>query len=299
MLEHLNSDEWQLQLISLYVWIEEGFRQRGWRFLVERFSQAGEPVFKDEEVLTAFIFARLRGHHTYKGGWSFLRNFLLEWFPQLPRYSAWIDRIHRLVPVLLKASEELTGTFCYQKEDQFLIDSCPIVMARGTRASRAKVAPELATRGYCASKSMHFYGIKFHAIVRNRPGQLPEPVAFGVSPASSHDLQALKACIDEFNHGQLFADLAYDCKSTSEKMGKNGCELCTPRKKTKGKFHFPGPDSYSRAVSKIRHPVETFFSWLQEKAQFQTAYRVRSEKGLLTFIWSSLLIGLLSFSVPS
>lgn len=299
MLEHLNSDEWQLQLISLYVWIEEGFRQRGWRFLVERFSQAGEPAFKDEEVLTAFIFARLSGHHTYKGGLSFLRNFLLEWFPQLPRYSAWVDRLHRLIPAILRASEELTEMLHYREGDQFLIDSCPIVMARGTRASRAKVAPELASRGYCASKSMHFYGIKLHAVLRSIPGQLPEPVAFGVSSASLHDLQALKICTGEFNHGQLFADLAYDCKSTLEDLGKNGCELRTPRKKTKGKFHFPGPDAYSRAVSRVRHPVETFFSWLQEKTQFQTAYRIRSEKGLLTFTWSSLLIGLLSFFAPS
>ncbi|MGB0883624.1 MAG: hypothetical protein ACPGTG_02790 [Flavobacteriales bacterium] len=63
-------------------------------------------------------------------------------------------------------------------------------------------------------------------------------------------------------------------------------EMLTPVKKTKGmnevlkQFDRAADDLYSRAVSKIRQPIEALFSWLIEKADIQKASRVRSTKGL-------------------
>lgn len=44
-------------------------------------------------------------------------------------------------------------------------------------------------------------------------------------------------------------------------------------------------DLFSTAVSKIRQPIESLFNWLIEKTKIQTVSKVRSTKGLLTFVF--------------
>ena len=48
-----------------------------------------------------------------------------------------------------------------------LIDSMPIVLAAARRCSGAKVAPEIADKGYCGSKNMYYYGVKLHVVEHN------------------------------------------------------------------------------------------------------------------------------------
>jgi hypothetical protein len=43
-------------------------------------------------------------------------------------------------------------------------------------------------------------------------------------------------------------------------------------------------DFFSAAVSSFREPIESLFNWLIEKTDIQRASKVRSTKGLLTFI---------------
>lgn len=40
-----------------------------------------------------------------------------------------------------------------------LMDAMPIRLAYAKRSSRACVAPELANKGYCASKGEYYYGV--------------------------------------------------------------------------------------------------------------------------------------------
>lgn len=56
-----------------------------------------------------------------------------------------------------------------------MIDSLPVMLARGGHAYTATVARETADVGYCASKKQYFHGVRLHAIARRRSGQLPAP----------------------------------------------------------------------------------------------------------------------------
>ena len=44
-------------------------------------------------------------------------------------------------------------------------------------------------------------------------------------------------------------------------------------------------DLYSKAVSKVRQPIESLFNWLIEKTGIQKASKVRSTKGLLIHLF--------------
>ena len=43
-------------------------------------------------------------------------------------------------------------------------------------------------------------------------------------------------------------------------------------------------DLFSTAVSNVREPIESLFNWLIEKIDIQKAGKVRTTKGLLTFV---------------
>jgi hypothetical protein len=293
LLRYINDTDWQLQLISLYNWIDEGFEQRGWKYIAQRFSRNGEPIFDDALALTSYIFARLNGHHVAKKAWRFIHAYLSQWFPHLPKYSAWLDRLHRLNAVMVAALEELTFALTSKSEHIFMMDSCPLVMAKARRSNNAKVAKDLAAKGYCASKSMYYYGVKLHVIAQRKKGCLPRPVAIGISPANLFDGKAFEAAMPMFTEGCLVADKAYDSRSNKAQMKEQGSELKTPYKRTKGHFHWNSSDTQSKDVSRERQPIESLFAWLNEQTGIQDAHRPRSSKGLLTFIWSSLLTALL------
>ncbi|MBK5208880.1 MAG: hypothetical protein JJE44_05155 [Flavobacteriaceae bacterium] len=70
--------------------------------------------------------------------------------------------------------------------------------------------------------------------------------------------------------------------------------MLTPIKGIKGKSavlkqrDFAYENLYSKAVSAIRQPIESFFNWINEKTQIQNASKVRSFKGLIVHIFGKL-----------
>lgn len=75
---------------------------------------------------------------------------------------------------------------------------------------------------------------------------------------------------------------------------KFNSEMQTPLKATKGmhdilrKFDRVANELYSRAVSRIRQPIEALFSWIIEKSDIQKASKVRSTKGLNLHVYGRL-----------
>lgn len=295
MLFQTTSDDWQLQLISLFCWVDDGFKFRGWSWFCERFSNNSEPDFTDAEVLTCYLFARLRGLHQYKQTWRLISDFVADYFPRLPCYASFVDRIHRLLGVIEHALGELCSSSPHSEHVDYVIDSMPIILAKGPRAARAKVAQGVAQKSYCATKQIWYYGVKLHVLARRQVGQMPTPFAMGLTPAQEHDILALKRWSKGLTQGKVFADKAYVSEELASQLQAQGSQLCTPQKKTKGVSQLPGKDVRHMEVSQVRQPIEVFFAWLQEKTQIQNASKVRSLKGLLTFIWSSLLVALLLF----
>jgi len=53
---------------------------------------------------------------------------------------------------------------------------------------------------------------------------------------------------------------------------------------------------YSKAVSKIRQPIESLFNWLNEKTDIQRASRVRSTKGLLVPVFGKIAAAFIGFA---
>ena len=262
------------------------------KYLCQRFSNNSNPEFTDQEAMAIYLYSmhvehRFKVKHIHE----FASEHLRDWFPQLPSYVAFVNRINRLNEAFKKIVEPILTS--YQPFDfdtgTALIDSMPIITCSGKRS--AKVAREITDKGFCSTKNIYYYGLKLHAIGFRRKGHLPHPEQLLFTEASVNDLTFLKGVCGDMYDCSFFGDKIYGDKDFwSEKLKSNNLEMLTPIKGVKGQTEQEKQrdkayvDLFSTAVSSVRQPIESFFNWLIEKTDIQRAAKVRSTKGLLTFV---------------
>jgi IS5 family transposase len=262
----------------------------------QRLSNNHQPLFSDEELLTMYLFGHLQGLTTQRRIYDYMRHHWREWFPALPSYQTVNCRLNELTPAFELLIEQLlrSGAWQVQAGDDRLIDSVPVMLARGTRANRARVAPGLADTGFCATKQQHYRGVKLHVIAARRPAQLPLPEKIHLSRASQHDLAALCEVRPSLAVGcGLFADKAYFHAATQEACKEHGWFLVASYKRHRHETERDVPTLYNRFVSTIRQPLESLFNWLIQKTDLQNASRVRSSQGLKVHCYGKLAVACL------
>lgn len=286
----------QLKLIQLYFYVCQVYEEE-LKWHCQRFTKNGiEPLFSDCELLTTYLFAvGFEQRYQVKQIHRYIRDHWLSWFPDLPAYQTYNDRLLRLVavfPVLVyRLISQLASQTAYW-DHVSLTDSMPIMTCSNRR--RAKVALDLCNKGYNSVKKRHFYGLKLHAIGFLNPGGLPLPEYLLISPASEHDLTAQRQVLGGLSHRIIVGDKAFRDKKLDQRVRQNGGELITAvvyqdniqralRQRTQA-----ADDLYSAAVASIRQPIESFFNWLIEKTDIQRAAKVRSLKGLLVHVFGKI-----------
>lgn len=276
--------DWQTQLITLYLTVCKHYREEIWAY-AQRFAPHTDLSFSDEEVITLYLFGIIEKRREVKTLYEHAARYWLDWFPTLPSYVAYVQRLNRLAdvfPVLLEkfcpadAPVPPTG----------LVDSLPVILAQQSRRFQAKIAPELASSGYCPTKKLYYYGVKLHALGDYRPGTLPLPRYLGMTPAGMNDGHALAQVVPVCRYQTLYADKAYEYLTRDTDLP---LIVVTPVKKDKGQEHLDAADKlFSRAVSRMRQPVESLFNWIQEKTGIQWASKVRSSQGLRVHVFGRL-----------
>ena len=289
-----------LKLIALYLHICESYEaELQWE--VQRFSPNGqEGQITDQELITICLFCTMYEQKlTQKAMYEHIVDYWASWFPTLPSYKNFNTRLNRL-PNALQLLVSLSMESFELAPDKIPIsigDSMPIITCSHKR--EAKVALGLADKGYCATKKLNYNGVKLHTLGLHRKGKVPFPNKIGITPASVHDITALRPVLELINTHESYLDKAYSDKELSKTMKQNDNCLLTPVRKIKGtplvieQFDKAANDLFSTAVSTVRQPIESFFSWIQEKTAIQRASKVRSENGLLVHIYAKMAAAIL------
>ena len=109
--------------------------------------------------------------------------------PQLPGL---FYRLNRLAPAFQALAEHWLSVIgvglCEHRE--YIVDSCPIILAKGSRSGYARVARELCEKTYNSSRDKWYYGLQLHAVVARRLGLLPLSPALMAPGAAQQDLPA-------------------------------------------------------------------------------------------------------------
>ena len=269
----------------------------------KRQSNNANPNFTDEEVLTIYLFGIIKHRKTIHEIYDYARDHFAEWFPELGSYGGYNQRLNRLSAVFAPlVSEALSEIDRENVVDTVRIaDSIPTRVAKQKRSSQATVASEFADKGYCSSKDTFFYGVKLHAVGRRKRGTMPVLECAGLTPGSENNLDALRRVLPTLGGGELYGDRAYSDASMQERLAKEqDLNVLTPVKKKKGQEHLSAADKlFSKAVSKVRQPIESPFSWIDEKTGIQCASKVRSYQGLLVYVFGRLAAAMLLLAFNS
>jgi len=268
----------------------------------QRQSNHYQPKFTDTEVMTIFLYATIvEKRKDKKEVYDFADNYLRSWFPNLCKsYEGYLGRLNNLSGHYISLINRLLMDKMYHSSyEEFvllnqylvsLVDSMPIIVAKGNRSFSAKVAKDICDKSYCASKKLHYYGLKLHLIGFKRFGRLPLPEYIGTTPASHNDLTVIKPIVEAMNKRVIVGDKLYGNQELNEWLEENReVKILTPVKKKKGQERLEAADQfYSTAVSQLRQPVEGIFGWMIERTGLQNASKNRSSKGVLTHVYGKI-----------
>ncbi len=290
-----------VKLINIYLYICVRYEQ-DLKYCCERFSNNYQPALTDQEIMTIYLYTiQEEQRFKVKQIHRFADEYLRSWFPDLGTYAAFNNRLNRLSEAFRHLVVPLLREF--QPEDccldQSLLDSMPIITCSARRSP--KVATKLVDKGVCSSKGMYYHGLKLHALAFRRIDKLPFPEQLLITPASFNDLSVFKQAWSGITNRCFWGDKIYHNKEFFEQLEveKNSIML-TPIKAVKGQtdwekqFNKAADDLFSRAVSKVRQPIESFFNWLIEKTDFQKASKVRSTKGLMVHVFGKIAAAFIS-----
>ena len=199
----------------IYLFICSRYRGR-LAAVAQRQSNNADPDFTDEEVLTSAtascVFGLIKKRSTISEIHLCAEDHFSDWFPDLPSHQSYNRRPGRLSAVFAPLVQEALSEVSCQKTRKQVVriaDSMPIMLAKGQRASQAKVASDrLASVGYCSSKCVSFHGVKLHIVAQQRDGTLPLLQQAGLTPGSENDLRALRRVLPNIEGGVLCGDWA-------------------------------------------------------------------------------------------
>jgi len=287
----------ELRLILIYMYISDLYEKQ-LKYTCQRFSNNSSPEFTDAELMTIYLFVITEEQRfEVKQIYRFTKDYMNSWFPKLPSYQAFNNRLNRLSEAFKFLAIELFISLIPKECDMetSLTDSMPIVTCKG-KNRKAKVAREIVDKGYCSTKNMYYYGLKLHLLGFRRQGSIPFPEYIGVTAASENDLTAFKELFgDQINNRIIFGDKIFSDKPYfDDKFVQQNIQMLTPVKLGKGEAECIRQreksyrDMYSAAVSKVRQPVESFFNWLNQRTKIQEAQKVRSTNGLTMHIFGKI-----------
>jgi hypothetical protein len=238
----------------------------------------------------------MSGYSRVKDIYNYVERHLCDWFPNLPSYPGFIQRINKISHLFEVLVERLMAMFPVKQQPDLpaLMDAFPIILARQGRRFKARVAQEIASsKGYCATKKLYYYGVKLHMIGQHQPGALPIPMCLGITDAGTADIKVLDDIEKDFPlNSRLFADKAYQ-RGKKPICDKEQFILFTPVKKEKGQEILDATDRLlSKAISSVRQPIESLFNWIEEKTKLQIASKVRSFEGLMVHIFGKIAAAL-------
>lgn len=131
-----------------------------------------------------------------------------------------------------------------------VIDSMPIITCAG-KCKIGKVAPEIATKGYCSTKNMYYFGLKLHTLAFRREGVIPFPEMIILSLAEENDLTVLKReAANYLINRDILADKIYSDLLLGKRTARTRANYADSRQRQKGRrfYYYSKTESGQRTI---------------------------------------------------
>lgn len=189
-------------------------------------------------------------------------------FHNIPKYSAFVDHCHRIIPLLISVLTMLLSSRSKDAPIKFM-DSTMLPVCKLVRADRHRVAKGFAEFGK-NHQGWHF-GFKLHASIDHK-GRL---TGFFFTPASFHDTQAIPNILDR-NTVVAIGDGTYNAKAMRDHIKEifGTIIIAPPHYKQNKKV----AALWQIALLKMRPRIESVFGYLKENLNLVSSFP-RSVKG--------------------
>jgi len=134
----------KVKLIAIYMYISELYESE-LKYTCQRFSNNSSPEFTDAELMTVYLFVLSEQEYVkLKQIHRFAEEYLWSWFPKLPSYQGFVNRLNRMSETFKALSMILFNCFIPKDCDRgiSLTASLPIVTCKG-KNRKARVAREI------------------------------------------------------------------------------------------------------------------------------------------------------------
>lgn len=248
-------------IVDLFVWLDDT--------LPAPAPRRGRPsVLRDSELLTILIWNTLvLQQKTIQELYSSVQRYHAREFPHLPRYSAFVDHCHRLLPACLTLLQQILCTDAPLR----LMDSTMLPVCKRHRANDHKTCKNIADFG--KNHQGWHYGFKLHTSI-NPAGQLCGLV---FTPASYSDTQQIPKITNERTR-IVVGDTLYGASVMRAHIWKRYGTIIVappyPQQKTK----LMAPWQFQ--LLRLRSKIESVFDVLKEHLHLVTSF-ARSVQGYL------------------
>jgi len=212
----------------------------------------------DAEIMTTALIASLcfRGNHESARLMLKQHNYI----PHMLSKSRFSRRLHRMKDIFIVLFDLWAQTWkILHKDSVYVIDSFPIAVCDHRRIRRSKIDTDEKFRGYTASKTRYFYGLKIHVMV-TQDGQ---PVACFLTHGGFGDVDALKYYAYELPDGSIIdADKASNDYEIEDLLKEVDHIALMPIRKKNSKRALPPEVSFVQHY--YRKMVETAGSLIEQ-----------------------------------
>lgn len=249
-------------ITDLYVWVDD-------LLSTEARPRGGRPaLLKDSELVTILLWNTLAvGQKTLKDIHKWILLYHRNDFPHIPKYSAFVDHCHRIMPLLWNILE---CCFAEHAEIRFM-DSTMVPVCKLVRADSHKICRNIAQFG--KNHQGWHYGFKLHASVDGE-GRFCGLV---LTPANTHDAQRIPYLVNKYTKIAV-GDTSYGARVMREHIWETcGTIILAPPHPTQKTKVLTG---WQYVLLRMRPKIESVFDYLKEHLHFVTSFP-RSVKGYL------------------
>lgn len=280
---------WTDIMTAWYVRVDDAYQ----RLVAKRgapFRQRGPaPTFTDSEVITVSLILEtfFQGHEEV--GYAFVSQYLRAEFPDLIDLDRFNVRRRALIGVIEAIRRDLRDQLLDRTDPVRLVDSAPVTLMTYTRGARCQsVEGNDDYFGVITSKKGKFFGLRLH--LTSTTEQLIDE--WLLAPASETDPHVLDELVFHGRDLTLIGDKIYNDAELEERLWRKRRILLLPLRKANQNNQWP--KAVRRALSRVRHRVETVFSTLTTVFNLQRP-RGRSLGGHVVRIATCILAHTLSF----
>lgn len=253
---YISETSWEDIITFWFVHIDEGYK----KLIAQRGSslrtRGPEPKMSDSEIITVALIIETFFNGCEETGYAFVCQFLRHLFPNLLDLDRFNHRRRQLIRVMELIRRQLRQQLLNPEESVRIVDSAPVTLMTYTRGAQCESVYGPEYFGVVTSKKGKFFGLRLH--LTTTPDQLIDE--WLLAPASVPDGKAVDVLLEGCTDLAVIGDKAYNDEELENRLWrKRRIHLLPLRKSNQTK---QWSDAVRRAMSRVRHRVETVFSVL-------------------------------------